>query len=56
MTSLPLFLVANNTFPPLISTKISLAFRYGLCYIDMRAPTDEELTQLPHVIMTSDDP
>lgn len=22
----------------------------------MRAPTDEELTQLPHVIMTSDDP
>jgi len=36
--------------------KIPLAVRDGLCYMDMRAPTDDELTQLPHVLMTSDDP
>jgi hypothetical protein len=24
--------------------------------MDMRAPTDDELAQLPHVLMTSDDP
>ena len=36
--------------------KIPLAVREGLCYMDMRAPTDDELAQLPHVLMTSDDP
>jgi len=34
---------------------IPLAIRDGLCYMDMRPPTDEELDTLPHVIMTSDD-
>ena len=34
---------------------IPLAIRDGLCYMDMRRPTDKELEELPHVIMTSDD-
>ena len=35
--------------------QIPLAVR-GLCYMDMRVPTDDELAYLPHVLMTSDDP
>ena len=34
---------------------IPLAVRDGLCYMDMRCPTDKELEELHHVIMTSDD-
>ena len=56
MTSLPLVLVASNAFVPLDGNKIPLAVREGLCYMDMRVPTDDELAQLPHVPMTSDDP
>ena len=36
--------------------KIPLAVREGLCYMDMRDPTDDELAQLLHVLMISDDP
>ena len=36
--------------------KILLAVREGLCYMDMRVPTGDELAQLPHLLMTSDDP
>jgi hypothetical protein len=35
---------------------IPLAIRDGLCYMDMRKPTNDEMEQLPHVIMTSDTP
>ena len=35
---------------------IPLAIREGLCYMDMRPPTDTEMEQLPHVLMTSDMP
>ena len=34
---------------------IPLQVKDGLCYMKMRPPTDEELSSLPHVIMTSDD-
>jgi hypothetical protein len=33
---------------------IPLSYRYGLPYMDMRPPTDKELQQLPHIILTSD--
>jgi hypothetical protein len=33
---------------------IPLSYRSGLPYMDMRPPTDEELQQLPHIILTSD--
>ena len=33
---------------------IPLAVRDGLCYMDMRPPTQAEMDQLPHVILTSD--
>ncbi len=33
---------------------IPLSYRSGLPYMDMRPPTDEELKQLPHIILTSD--
>ena len=33
---------------------IPLFYRSGLPYMDMRPPTDEELQQLPHIILTSD--
>ena len=35
---------------------IPLAIRDGLCYLDMRPPTEEEFNQLPHVLMTADVP
>jgi hypothetical protein len=31
-----------------------LSYRSGLPYMDVRPPTDEELRQLPHIILTSD--
>ena len=34
---------------------IPLQVKDGLCYMKMRPPTDEELSSLPHVIVTSDD-
>jgi hypothetical protein len=33
---------------------IPLSYRSGLPYIDMRPPTEEELQQLPHIILTPD--
>ena len=33
---------------------IPLQVKDGLCYMKMRPPTDEELSSLPHVIMTSE--
>ena len=33
---------------------IPLAVRGGLCYVDMRPPTDDEYLNLPHVELTSD--
>jgi hypothetical protein len=33
---------------------ISLSYRSGLPYMDMRPPTDDKLQQLPHIILTSD--
>jgi hypothetical protein len=33
---------------------IPLSYRSGLPYMDMRPPTDDELHQLPHIILTSD--
>ena len=35
---------------------IPLAVREGLCYMDMRPPTDEELDSLPQLIFTADEP
>ncbi len=35
---------------------IPLAIRAGLCYLDMRKPVDDEMEQLPHLILTSDTP
>jgi hypothetical protein len=35
---------------------IPLAIRDGLCYMDIRKPVDDEMEQLPHLIMTSDIP
>ena len=35
---------------------IPLSITEGLLYMDMRPPTDEELNQYPHVMMTSDQP
>ena len=46
------FLVVNNAF----GHKIPPAVKDGLCYLDMRALTDAELTQLSRVLITSDDP
>ena len=46
----PLFLVVNNAFPPPDGHKNPLDVRDGF------APTGNELAQLPHVIMTSNDP
>ena len=34
---------------------IPLQVKDGLCYMKMRPPTDEELSSLPHIIVTSDD-
>ena len=55
MTSLPLVLVASNAFLPWWPQN-SPCCQVGPCYMDMHAPTDDELAQLPHVLMTSDDP
>ena len=35
---------------------IPLHIRDGLCYMDMRPPTDEELNKYPHVFLTEDMP
>lgn len=35
---------------------IPLAIRDGLCYLDMRKPTDDEMSSFEHVLMTSDMP
>ena len=34
---------------------VPFAIRQGLTYLDIRPPTDEEYTTLPHIIMTSDE-
>jgi hypothetical protein len=33
---------------------ITLSYQYCLPYMDMHPPTDDELQQLPHIILTSD--
>ena len=46
----------QQTLTTLDGYVIPLAVRDGLCYMDMRPPTDQELDTLPHVLMTSDLP
>ena len=50
--------IAHGGFQMVITREgyiIPLQVRDGLCYMKMRPPTDEELSSLPHVFMTSDD-
>ena len=46
MTHLPPVMVSNNAFQPLMATKFPFSVTDHLCYIDMRASTDDELAQL----------